>query len=531
MTTTATDEEIASQIIWTVHGVGVCVSCRMPSHLFLSNLSPSDSSPECGSCATRSQRQALIVLHPGLDWADADSISFLSLGEQYDYRTLGMTEWCEVCVRPFIEDDPHYSPTTAVDAEGVELRVHKKCSSVTDCSHDECSGKRVVTGWRSHAQQYPYRTVPTANWSPEHFQYGNGNNYCSKHFKIWLEEEGEGNVFYCDSCSDAYNYRYYDSLRYYDNIYCGGCRDELFFYCNECDSHVHSDDELDHSCRQEYSVIHSYGYKPVPCFFDSKEPEPIRYHLGFELEVEHRNEESCHDVAVGVQDILGSRAYLKYDGSLEEGFEIVTHPHTLTEYKKNFPWEFIEHAKSQRLVSWNSPRCGFHVHVSRYAFGPGMRPGESENDYYKRTIIVRQQHELKFIKLIYDNERQVQRLAGRKSDWAKFTDKGNIWRKVKHNYQSDGHYSAVNVENYNTIEVRVFKGSLKRERLLANLEFVHSAVEYTRNLRVTTNKALSWVAYSGFVYQNADRYPNLLELMVKVGNQEIVYDNRTEDGE
>jgi hypothetical protein len=46
------------------------------------------------------------------------------------------------------------------------------------------------------------------------------------------------------------------------------------------------------------------------------------------------------------------------------------------------------------------------------------------------------------------------------------------------------------------------------------LEFVHSAVEYTRNLKVNgKNKALSWVAFSGYVHANQEKYPNLLASM------------------
>jgi hypothetical protein len=57
----------------------------------------------------------------------------------------------------------------------------------------------------------------------------------------------------------------------------------------------------------------------------------------------------------------------------------------------------------------------------------------------------------------------------------------------------------------------VFKGSLKKERVLSALEFVTASVEYTRNLKVNaTNKALSWAKFVSYVVANEELYPNLM---------------------
>jgi hypothetical protein len=46
------------------------------------------------------------------------------------------------------------------------------------------------------------------------------------------------------------------------------------------------------------------------------------------------------------------------------------------------------------------------------------------------------------------------------------------------------------------------------------LEFVHCAVEYTRNLKVNgKNKALSWLAFVGYVHANQEQYPHLHAVM------------------
>jgi len=231
--------------------------------------------------------------------------------------------------------------------------------------------------------------------------------------------------------------------------------------------------------------------------------------MGFELEVEARSA-SRFEGAQMAQDILGTHAYMKSDASLSDGFEIVTHPHTLEYYQNQFDWSVLNKLKRNGHRSWNTDTCGLHVHVSREAFG-----GRINYDSSPQDIMRMQAHQLRFMKLIYDNERQVSRIAGRASNsYASFSDKGNLVPKVKHGQSRHGHCAAVNVENYNTLEIRVFKGSLRKERILSALEFVTATVEYTRNLKVTgANTALSWLRFTAYVSNNSVTYPNLALIM------------------
>jgi len=232
--------------------------------------------------------------------------------------------------------------------------------------------------------------------------------------------------------------------------------------------------------------------------------------MGFELEVESRRNTSRYDGAQMAQDTLDNHAYMKSDASLNDGFELVTHPHTLAYYQQDFEWEVLSKLRRSGFRSWDTTTCGLHVHVSRTAFG-----GTISYDTSASEILRMQAHQLRFMKLIYDNERQVSRIAGRSSSsYASFSDKGRLVPKVKHGNSERGHFSAVNVENYATLEIRVFKGSLRKERILSALEFVSASVEYTRNLKVTgTNTALSWLRFTAYVSQESVTYPNLALIM------------------
>ncbi len=62
--------------------------------------------------------------------------------------------------------------------------------------------------------------------------------------------------------------------------------------------------------------------------------------------------------------------YCKHDGSLEDGFEIVTHPMSLEYHEKHMPWAAVlQEAVSMGYRSHQAGTCGLHIHVSRSAFG------------------------------------------------------------------------------------------------------------------------------------------------------------------
>jgi hypothetical protein len=338
-----------------------------------------------------------------------------------------------------------------------------------------------------------------------------GNDYCDLCRKKFFEEHNESNFFECECCEWLTNFsnsNWFDGTRYCDN-----CIENNVFNCGECDQLCWEGN--DHYCENEEnsyeSLIHNYTYRPAPYFFGEG-----NYHFGFELEVESRGN-GRYAGAMIAQESLGGHAYLKDDGSLSDGFEIVTHPHTLEKYHTDFNWNVLDTLKNNGYRSWNTRTCGLHVHISRTAFGDARDPWNSRLSSSQRSqlILKRQAHELRFMKLIYDNQRQVERISGRSNNsYATFQDKGNLVRKVKEGYQGNGRYSAINTENDDTIEVRVFKGSLRKERVLSAIEFVHAVVEYTRDVKVSNkNHALSWLKFTGYVSEKSELYPNLVIIM------------------
>lgn len=82
--------------------------------------------------------------------------------------------------------------------------------------------------------------------------------------------------------------------------------------------------------------------------------------LGVELEVEHNTYDAIDQAA---NEFKGF-AILKEDGSLSNGFEIVTTAATLQVHQSKWPTLLSESLKDMLRGGWGQPHCGLHIHAS-----------------------------------------------------------------------------------------------------------------------------------------------------------------------
>ena len=492
---------------WGYAGIDSCCGCDTRMELWVHS-AYQQVEPRCTRCSNTEILSKISTVEYEMHMNDAESnlenVAILTALRDLHYNSPWNCdiygERASVCAMCFAVEEEDRILIDAILRNGEVVRAHLRCTH--DCENCERTyarntpiswrlARRLDIGLNRQGVDLNY-LAPKDEWQ------------CKPCIETYIAESEE-TFFQCRNCN-SYDY-HTESHWFNDERYCQTCFDDNVYECDECSESYWSDNGHDCSYDDEddnYGVIHTYDYRPRPIFFGHKE---ARYFLGFELEVEAMNDDRGEGAWLA-QNTLQEHAYMKSDGSLSDGFEIVTHPHTLEAYQE-LDWSVLDKLRMQGFRSWNTDTCGLHVHVSRTAFGNG------DTRRVHEYAVSRQMHELRFMKLIYDNQRQVERLAGRQSNhYASFMDRGKLVEKVKFGRQSNGRYSVINTDNDQTIEVRIFRGSLRKERVMSALEFVTASVEYTRNLKVTgKNGALTWTHFVAYVVSHAENYPNLLAKM------------------
>jgi len=193
--------------------------------------------------------------------------------------------------------------------------------------------------------------------------------------EVVCEECYEHHTTVCDRCgsviwsADSYGDEY-------TNL-CSSCYHNHYVRCCCCDALLHEDDaynlEGDSYCGECYRdevdkcrSIHDYGWKPEPIFYGD---DSSRY-FGVELEIDCAGKDSDNaDEILSIANKENEHIYIKGDGSLDDGLEIVTHPMSL-EYHKQFCWqEIMSKAISMGYRSHQTSTCGLHVHINRSCLG------------------------------------------------------------------------------------------------------------------------------------------------------------------
>ena len=304
------------------------------------------------------------------------------------------------------------------------------------------------------------------------------------------ENEGDSATPLCSSCFDAHY------------TYCENCGrivafDDAFYfhddgepYCMSCYDRISSE-----------RYIHDYNYKPVPIFHGDE-----KLYMGVELEIDLGGEDNCFaEEILNIANFQGDHLYCKHDGSIEEGFEMVSHPMDLEYHQNEMPWQKVfEKAVNLGYRSHQTSTCGLHVHVNRDGLGDTYT---TQEDVISRIVYFIEAHWNELLKFSRRTEYSINRWASRYglSDSAKET----YDRAKKSN--GLGRYVCLNLQNYSTIEFRIFRGTLKFETFIATLQLVH---EICMQAIHTSDKVFEDMCWSDFVMGiNKEKKPELINYL------------------
>ena len=308
--------------------------------------------------------------------------------------------------------------------------------------------------------------------------------------EIWCDACLSENTVTCDRCGERIIYE--DAVQDDDITLCESCFDNYYHRCECCgriirdgDVYWHNDYPYCEHCIDSFTdEIAEYSYKPDPIFHG----DGPRF-FGVELEIDHggKDDESAR-IFKEIANADGEHLYIKSDGSLDDGMEIVTHPMSL-EYHKNFCWEeLMKKAISMGYRSHQTSTCGLHIHVNRDCFGNNR---DQQDIVISRILYFVEHHWNEMLRFSRRSEYSMNRWAARYG----FEKTGReILDKAKKG--NNGRYAAVNLMNYATIEFRLFRGTLKYNTLIAALELVNEICDLAIHL---TDDGIAKMSWSEFV--------------------------------
>lgn len=342
------------------------------------------------------------------------------------------------------------------------------------------------------------------------------------------ETTAEGTCFDCEeryfsSCEDCGDRTRNSEM---ERGRCEGCA-ENYGTCANCGTFCHNDEMTSDDYGEWYCLdcgnpsedeecagIHDHGYKPPPEFHHTRTDSTfqVRYsreytirrasgqrsrmYLGVEIECESTRGTALSE---GVSEIPTGRWYCKADASLSCGFEMVSHPMAWGAWRET-DLSFLDSLKGMGFRSYNTETCGMHVHVSRNVL--------SRLDIYKLLRFCKNAP-LFLLRVSRRKKRNLER-------WARIYegDHKALILKAKGEAYSYDRYEAVNVTNRNTIEFRLFRGTLDKYAVLRNIAFVQALILFVKETsikRLSSGVFQQWLRRRGGDLIGRNHAASLLE--------------------
>lgn len=134
--------------------------------------------------------------------------------------------------------------------------------------------------------------------------------------------------------------------------------------------------------------------------------------------------------------------------------------------------------------SHQTSTCGLHVHINRNAFGDNQAEQE---DVISRILFFVEKHWNELFTFSRRSSYNMSRWSARFG----FEKTGKqILEKAKNG--CNGRYVAVNLNNYHTIEFRLFRGTLKYNTFIATLQMVNHICDVAISFSEEGIDAMSW---------------------------------------
>ena len=222
--------------------------------------------------------------------------------------------------------------------------------------------------------------------------------------------------------------------------------------------------------------------------------------VGFELEVDttYQNaQNNQQNLLNALKEEFGDRITFERDGSLENGFEIISAPHTKDEMSIVDWAKLLQLCKEHGYVSHDAKTCGLHFHVSGYMFGATK---EKQHDTIAKVIAFYNYFYEDFVKLsrrpneeyysAYRWANKYEIYYHNNIDTYK-AECQNLVRRYAQRYISD-RYRAINLTNtdrnelFKTVEFRINRGTLNPNTFYATYDLIITLIKNAKKIDWTS---------------------------------------------
>lgn len=344
---------------------------------------------------------------------------------------------------------------------------------------------------------------------------------CDKYYPLGEGTDVCGDTL-CDECRDEYSVKCYscgdwiyvrDAVSYGDEYLCEHCYDNYYFTCDRCgevypddDGHWHGDshycDDCHRSMMDGVSGYHDWGGEYFPHKFKGEKDGLM---IGVELECDD-GEFDKYPVRGWVHDDI---VHFESDGSLSDsGVELITQPCSLRYHKETVGWKTLcKTMVDMGFRSHDTDTCGLHVHLTR--------------NVIPITSIVKMDIWLNRWMLWRDVARRDSIYSGEYDD----NKKVDIGHAVRNSYRCNpicekwygrgynDRYQPLNTNNSETIEIRIFKGSLNHETVLGTIEMCHALVKFADTVPVTDVYDTTPERFLSFIASRLEDYPDVFPML------------------
>lgn len=322
----------------------------------------------------------------------------------------------------------------------------------------------------------------------------------------------------CDMCGEI-KYRGdiagYGHLAFDDptkRYFCHDCvNDGKVRICNSCNLYYPTSLMSGDNCllckmnstkKKVQKPIMSHTYKPTLVFLSASPVMSVP--MGTEIEVDDGDgNEEIFEYLNEVKEV-----YLKSDGSLSSGFEIVTYPASLEYHRTFIPYaQMFEKLISAGYTAHDNDTCGLHVHIGKTAFGTSAR---SQSSAIARFVYLTEKFHTQLKVFSRRKDYRYCEFYGINPEYYNVKEMFNVVKR----HSSESRYRSVNLQNKNTVEVRFFKGTLNKNTYLASLSLCEFMVLYAvKHKKDDEYKTLTWENFTSEIDER--KYPELKTYMTK----------------